>query len=304
MLVLCEMRSANMVNSFIKYISFEKRYSRHTVISYQNDLGQFQSFIYHKFQADQLAHATQLMIRSWVLSLMDDSISARTVNRKIASLRSFYKFLLKREVITKDPTSKIRSLKTSKELPSFADETEFSVFLDHVSFPDSFEGRRDQLILEMLYGTGIRLAELLGLKVSDINESQSTIKVLGKRNKERIIPISTSLYNLTKSYVQEKNHVYSHDHNSYLIVSKDGGQAYPMLIYRTVKKYLNNVSSLDKKSPHVLRHTFATHLLNKGADLNAVKDLLGHSSLAATQVYTHNSLEKLKSIFDQAHPKA
>lgn len=304
MLVLCEMRSANMVNSFIKYISFEKRYSKHTVSSYQNDLGQFQSFIYDKFQADQLAHATQLMIRSWVLSLMDDSISARTVNRKIASLRSFYKFLLKREVIIKDPTSKIRSLKTSKELPSFADETEFSVFLDNVSFPESFEGRRDQLILEMLYGTGIRLAELIGLKVSDINENQSTIKVLGKRNKERIIPISAPLYEMTKSYINEKNHAFSHDHNSYLFVSRGGGQAYPMLIYRTVKKYLNNVSSLDKKSPHVLRHTFATHLLNKGADLNAVKDLLGHSSLAATQVYTHNSLEKLKSVFDQAHPKA
>lgn len=304
MLVLCVIRSASMVNSFLKYISFEKRYSQHTVSSYQNDLGQFQSFIQDKFQADQLADATQLMIRSWVLSLMDDDISARSVNRKIASLRSFFKFLLKREVISKDPTSKIRSLKTSKELPSFADENEFSVFLNNMSFPDSFEGKRDQVILELLYGTGIRLAELIGLKISDINQGQSTIKVLGKRNKERIIPISEALKELVNNYIDDKNHEFSHDLNSFLIVNKDGGKAYPMLIYRTVKKYLNGISSLDKKSPHALRHTFATHLLNKGADLNAVKDLLGHSSLAATQVYTHNSLDKLKSVFDQAHPKA
>ncbi len=304
MLVLCEIHSASMVNSFLKYISFEKRYSKHTVISYQNDLVQFQSFIQDNFNIHQLTDATQLMVRSWVLSLMDDSISPRTVNRKIASLRSFFKFLLKRDLITKDPTAKIRSLKMSKELPGFADEQEFSAFLDNIEFSESFEGKKDQLILEMLYGTGIRLAELLGLKVSDVNESQSTIKVLGKRNKERVIPISKTLYDLVMRYIHEKNHVFSHDHNSYLIVNKDGGQAYPMLIYRTVKKYLDRVSSLDKKSPHALRHSFATHLLDKGADLNAVKDLLGHSSLAATQVYTHNSLEKLKSVFDQAHPKA
>lgn len=304
MLVLCVIRSADMVDSFLKYISFEKRYSKHTVSSYQNDLEQFHSFIQDKFQTENLSEATQLMIRSWVLSLMDANISARSVNRKIASLRSYFKFLLKRELIQKDPTSKIRSLKVSKELPSFADEQEFSTFLDNILFPESFEGRRDQVILEMLYGTGIRLAELLGLKVSDFNQGQSTIKVLGKRNKERVIPISKALGELVRIYIDEKNHAFSHDQNSYLIVNKDGGQAYSMLIYRTVKKYLSQVSSIDKKSPHALRHTFATHLLNKGADLNAVKDLLGHSSLAATQVYTHNSLEKLKSVFDQAHPKA
>lgn len=304
MLVLCAMRSPNMVNSFLKYISFEKRYSQHTVKSYQNDLAQFQAFISHKFQTEELSEATQLMIRSWVLSLMDDAISARTVNRKIASLKSFFKFLIKREVIAKNPTSKIKSLKTQKELPSFADEKEFSAYLNSGVFVDSFEGRRDQLVLELLYGTGIRQAELLGLKVSDINKNQSTIKVLGKRNKERVIPISNSLMLLIEKYINEKNHVFSHDQSSYLIVNRDGGQAYPMLVYRVVKKYLTDVSSLDKKSPHALRHTFATHLLNKGADLNAVKDLLGHSSLAATQVYTHNSLEKLKSVFDQAHPKA
>ena len=293
-----------MIDSFLRYISFEKRYSQHTVKSYQNDLKQFEQYAQQQFNISSLSEATQLMIRSWVLSLMDEGTSARTVNRKIASLRSFYKFLLKREAITKDPTQKIKSLKVKKELPGFANEEEFSTFLDRLVFEDSFEGKTEQIILELLYGTGIRLSELLGLKVSDFKSSESTIKVLGKRNKERIIPVSERLNELLKNLIAEKNHVFSHDQNSYLIVNKNGGQAYPMMIYRIVRKYLNQVPSLDKKSPHALRHTFATHLLDKGADLNAVKDLLGHSSLAATQVYTHNSLEKLKSVFDQAHPKA
>ena len=293
-----------MIESFLRYISYEKRYSQHTVKSYQNDLLQFELFTQQKFNLHSLIEATQLMVRSWVLSLMDEGNSSRSVNRKIASLRSFYKFLLKREEIKKDPTQKIKSLKVKKELPGFANEKEFSAFLDSIVFEDSIEGKTEQIILELLYGTGIRLAELLGLKVSDFNQHQSTIKVLGKRNKERIIPVSRSLSSLLKNFIDEKNHVFSHDNNSYLIVNKNGGQAYPMMIYRIVKKYLNQIQSLDKKSPHALRHTFATHLLDKGADLNAVKDLLGHSSLAATQVYTHNSLEKLKSVFDQAHPKA
>ena len=304
MLVLCERRSTSMVESFLRYISYEKRYSQHTVKSYQNDLNQFEQFAHLKFNISGLEEATQLMIRSWVLSLMDEGNSSRSVNRKIASLRSFYKFLLKRDMIAKDPTQKIKSLKVKKELPGFANEREFSEFLDKLVFEDSFEGKTEQVILELLYGTGIRLSELIGLKESDFKLSESTIKVLGKRNKERIIPVSRSLAHLLKNLITEKNHVFSHDQTSYLIVNQNGGQAYPMMIYRIVKKYLNQVPSLDKKSPHALRHTFATHLLDKGADLNAVKDLLGHSSLAATQVYTHNSLEKLKSVFDQAHPKA
>ena len=293
-----------MVDSFLRYISFEKRYSRHTVTSYENDLSQFQEFTSNQFQIRDLAEATQLMVRSWVLSLMDKGVSSRTVNRKIATLRSYYKFLLKRDQIKKDPTAKIKSLKTQKELPSFADEADFSSFLDRAIYPDGFEGKRDQIILELLYGTGIRLSELLQLSDRDVDFHQSSIKVLGKRNKERVVPISVSLKKLLKEYINDKNHGFSSDQSATLIVNKTGGKAYPMLVYRVVKKYLNQVSSLDKKSPHALRHTFATHLLNKGADLNAVKDLLGHSSLAATQVYTHNSLDKLKSVFDQAHPKA
>ncbi|WP_286746579.1 tyrosine-type recombinase/integrase [Roseivirga sp. UBA1976] len=293
-----------MVDSFLRYISYEKRYSQHTVKSYQNDLKQFEFFCQSKFKVLNITEANQLMIRAWVLSLMDGGTSPRSVNRKIASLKSFYKYLLKRDTISKDPTVKIKSLKVKKELPGFANEEEFSDFLNRLVFDDSLEGQMEQLLLELLYGTGIRLSELLGLRVSDFNPGQSTIKVLGKRNKERIIPISRSLNSLLKNYITEKNHAFSHDSDSFLIVNKNGGQAYPMMVYRIVKKYLSQVQSLDKKSPHALRHTFATHLLNKGADLNAVKDLLGHSSLAATQVYTHNSLDKLKSVFDQAHPKA
>ncbi|MEC7755945.1 MAG: tyrosine-type recombinase/integrase [Bacteroidota bacterium] len=293
-----------MVDSFLRYISYEKRYSQHTVKSYQNDLKQFEFFCQSKFKVQNITEANQLMIRAWVLSLMDGGTSPRSVNRKIASLKSFYKYLLKRDTISKDPTVKIKSLKVKKELPGFANEEEFSDFLNRLVFDDSLEGQMEQLLLELLYGTGIRLSELLGLRVSDFNPGQSTIKVLGKRNKERIIPISRSLNSLLKNYITEKNHAFSHDSDSFLIVNKNGGQAYPMMVYRIVKKYLSQVQSLDKKSPHALRHTFATHLLNKGADLNAVKDLLGHSSLAATQVYTHNSLDKLKSVFDQAHPKA
>ena len=293
-----------MVNSFLKYISYEKRYSQHTVTSYQNDLRQFAEYLSDKFNVSDLDSASKLMVRSWVLSLMDQGIAAKSVNRKIASLRSYYKFLLKREAIEKDPTAQVKLLKTPKELPDFADENELSIQLDSDSFKEGFEGNQQRIIMELLYGTGMRLSELLGLKESDINRLERTVKVLGKRNKERIIPISASLIQVIDDYIDDKNHRFGANLNGKLIVNNNGGEAYPMLIYRTVKEYLNRVSSVDKKSPHVLRHTFATHLLNKGADLNAVKDLLGHSSLAATQVYTHNSLEKLKAVFDQAHPKA
>lgn len=293
-----------MVNSFLKYISFEKRYSNHTVTSYQNDLRQFSGFISEKFNTTDTEKATHLMVRSWILSLMDDGISPKSVNRKIASIRSYYKFLLRRELIEKDPTARVKLLKTPKELPSFADEQELVIELDGDSFKEGFKGSQQRVIMELLYGTGIRLSELLGLKETDIDRHDRTIKVLGKRNKERVIPISASLIQIIDDYINEKNHAFSSNPNGYLIVNNNGGKAYPMLVYRTVKEYLNNLSSVEKKSPHTLRHTFATHLLNKGADLNAVKDLLGHSSLAATQVYTHNSLDKLKAVFDQAHPKA
>lgn len=293
-----------MVESFLKYISYEKRYSPHTVNSYQHDLKQFTTYVSEKFDISDLKEGTQMMVRSWILSMMDEGMTARSVNRKIASLRSYYKFLLRREVIQKDPTTRVKLLKTPKDLPGFVDEKELVIELDGDNFKEGFDGQRQRVIMELLYGTGIRLSELIGLKESDLNRHENTIKVLGKRNKERIIPVSRALLAVIDAYLDEKNHAFGAHPNGPLIVNNSGEKAYPMLIYRTVKDYLENLDSTEKKSPHVLRHTFATHLLNKGADLNAVKDLLGHSSLAATQVYTHNSLEKLKQVFDQAHPKA
>jgi len=289
-----------MANSFLKYIAFEKRFSNHTVKSYQNDLEQFSLYIANQFSTEDLNETTQLMVRSWVLSLMDSGISPRSVNRKIASLRAYFKFALKREEITKNPMEKVKLLKVKKELPSFAEEKQFAEILNSTTF----DNPQDQIIIELLYGTGIRLAELIGLRHSDVNLREQTIKVLGKRNKERVIPLTRPLVHLIEKYIHEKNHENLVDPNPYLIVNKSRTKAYPMLVYRVVKKFLDGVQSSDKKSPHALRHSFATHLLNKGADLNSVKDLLGHSSLAATQVYTHNTLDKLKSIFDQAHPKA
>lgn len=292
-----------MRESFLKYIQFERRFSPHTITSYENDLNQFQSFLNDNYGIP-LEEANHNAIRHWVVSLMEDGSSPKTVNRKMASLRSFYKFLLKREEIKKDPTWKIQSLKTNKALPQFINEPDITRLLDQCEFSDDFFGKRDQLILEMLYGTGIRLSELINLKASDVNFRSQTIKVLGKRNKERVIPFSKSLGMLIAAYQTQKNNTVSTNEGDYLLVTDSGDQCYPMLIYRTVKKYLNLFTTIEKRSPHVLRHTFATHLLNKGAELNAVKDLLGHTSLAATQVYTHNSLDKLKSVFDQAHPKA
>ncbi|MEP2773153.1 MAG: tyrosine-type recombinase/integrase [Fulvivirga sp.] len=292
-----------MRESFLKYIQFERRFSPHTITSYENDLNQFQTFLNENYDIP-LEKANHNAIRHWIVTLMEIGTSPKTVNRKMASLRTFYKFLMKREVIKKDPTWKIQSLKTSKALPQFINEPDITRLLDQCEFTDDFMGKRDQLILELLYGTGIRLSELIGLKASDVNFRSQTIKVLGKRNKERVIPFSKSLGLLIASYQTQKNNTVSTNEGDYLLVTDNGDQCYPMLIYRTVKKYLDLFTTIEKRSPHVLRHTFATHLLNKGAELNAVKDLLGHTSLAATQVYTHNSLEKLKTVFDQAHPKA
>ena len=292
-----------MIESFLKYLLFEKRYSQHTVQAYETDLYQFKEFQSSEFSVADLTHTSHNHIRAWIVSLVEAGQSNRTINRKLASLRSYFKFLLKREEIDKDPTSKIKSLKLSRKLPSFVKEDDMLKILDHVDFPEDFTGLRDQLVMELLYGTGIRLSELIELKSQDINISQHTIKVLGKRNKERIIPVSPGTLRLIKNYRDQLSNNFNNNPSN-LIVTDNGEKAYPMLIYRIVKKYLNLFVSIDKRSPHVLRHTYATHLLNKGADLNAVKDLLGHTSLAATQVYTHNTIEKLKNVFDQAHPKA
>ncbi len=292
-----------MVDSFLEYLQFEKRYSDHTLLSYSNDLKQFEEHL-SRTSGNSLIQANFNDVRSWMVALLGNGITANSVGRKMACLRSYYKHLLKEEVIRESPMQKIKSPKVKKRLPVFVQEDSIIGLLDHFQFTEDFSGQRDKLVMELLYGTGIRLSELIELKESDVSFHSHTIKVLGKRNKERYIPINNSLYDLLKKYQAIKKETFPHNADDYLIVTDRSDQAYPMFIYRTVRKYLDATTTLEKKSPHVLRHTFATHLLNKGADLNAIKDLLGHANLAATQVYTHNSLEKIKEIFKQAHPKA
>lgn len=293
-----------MVDSFLKYIQFEKRYSPKTVQSYQTDLHQFEKYLNSEFSGTTSAEANYGLVRSWVVSLVEAKLDTRSINRKIACLRSYYKFLMRQEIIDSDPMVKIKILKTKKKLPHFVNEQDIVKLLDNVIFPADYEGLRDRLIFELFYGTGMRLAELITLKENYVNLGDRTIRVLGKRNKERVIPFSSHLVSIIKEYQRVRNKDVEKKDHGYLLVTESGEPLYPMLVNRTVKKYMKLFTSVEKKSPHVLRHTYATHLLNKGAEINAVKDLLGHSSLAATQVYTHNSMEKLKKVFDQAHPKA
>lgn len=292
-----------MIDSFLKYLEYERRYSSHTITSYHSDLSQFHSFLKSNFQTDDLKEANHGIIRAWLVDLSEQEIQSTSINRKIATLRSFYKYLLKYDHISQDPTWKLKTLKTPRKIPHFVDEGEMNALLDNRTVEDSHQYQREALIIEMLYGTGMRLSELINIKHADINIHQQTIKVLGKRNKERIIPFSKNLHQVIEQYIQlKKREIVATDHD-YLLVTDTGKQLYPMFVQRLTKRYFAN-TNVDKKSPHVLRHTYATHLLNNGAELNAVKELLGHSSLAATQVYTHNSMEKLKKVFDQAHPKA
>ena len=291
-----------VISFFLKYIKYEKRSSDHTTTAYGIDMKQFAEYLLKSYDFHYPELADFQMIRSWIVSMVEMKIENRSVNRKIATLRTFYKFLLQKKVIEKDPMIKISVLKTQKNIPEFVREKELDNLLDDVEFPDDFAGVRDKLILELLYGTGMRLSELIDLKERDIDFYSRTVKVLGKRNKERIIPINQPLVKLIQDYQSYKNSEgLTHE---YLIVSEKGNQAYPVMIQRITKKYLSLVTTLSKKSPHILRHSYATHLLNNGAELTAIKDLLGHTSLSATQVYTHNSMEKIKKIYQQAHPKA
>ncbi|MDB5017913.1 MAG: xerC [Mucilaginibacter sp.] len=299
---------------FIRYIKFEKRYSPHTVSAYQSDLDQFVNYLNNPDKQTPppdpiITHPSQIThhhIRNWMVELMNGHIIARSINRKIATLRKYFKFLLQEGVIEVNPASKINAPKIPKNLPVVVEDVRLTQMLDENEvFGKDFKGLRDKLVVEMLFGTGIRLSELLGIKETDINVYEGTVKVLGKRNKERIIPLNNELKLLIAEYQELKKKQDFFSNNSLtLIVTDKGADAYAKLIYLIVQKYLSYISTQDKKSPHVLRHTFATSLLNRGADLNAIKELLGHANLSATQIYTHNSVERLKSIYKQAHPKA
>jgi integrase/recombinase XerC len=277
--------------------------SRHTTLAYKNDLLQFNAFLNTNYPGELIEHTNHGIIRSWIINLVEEDLQNRSVNRKIACLRSFYKFLIRQGVIDKNPMTKIRVLKSKKNLPEFINENDMINLLDKVEFTNDFKGCRDRLILELFYATGIRLSELINLKENRVNLQDATIKVLGKRNKERVIPFPSNIVSLIKEYTVERNKEVENN-SDLLFVTNKGTPLYPMMVYRIVNRYIQQHTSSSKQSPHVMRHTFATHLLNKGAEINAVKDLLGHTSLAATQVYTHNSIDKLKKVFEQAHPKA
>ena len=289
------MMNRELVNFFLDHLSIERRLSSHTITSYSTDLEQFTAFI----APTELSQIQALTIRKWLISLSDDSIQNRSINRKLATLRTFYKYLLRTGKIEENPMTSIRMVKTTKKIPQFVRESEMENLVDNRKIATNFSEARDELILFLLYGTGIRLAELISLQNNQVNLAAKTIRVIGKRNKERMIPIPGLLVDLIATYRSFCTVEHAH-----LLLTDKGEPLYPMFVQRLVKKNLGEYSQLEKLSPHVLRHTYATHLLNKGADLNAIKELLGHANLAATQVYTHNSMEKMKAIYLQAHPKA
>lgn len=291
------------ITSFLNYIEYEKRYSKHTLLSYRNDLEQFRDFLKEN-EEREIHQASHLSIRNWMVSLMEQKITPRSINRKISALKSFFKFLMRNNVVNKNPLTKVQTPKISKRLPVFVEQPAMDRLLVQLEFPKGYEGARDKMILELLYGTGMRQSELIHLRESDIDFYQSQIKVLGKGNKERIIPLHPQLQRSVRDYIDKKKQQWGDANENFLLLDNRGRKMNPRFVYDIVKKYLSLITTIDKKSPHVLRHTFATHLMNQGADINAVKELLGHASLAATQVYTHNTIDKLKKIYKQAHPKA
>ena len=292
-----------IIQPFLDYLKFEKRYSKHTVISYETDLVSFFDYIITQYGETPLSQLSHIYIRSWLASLKDQGLTAKSINRKISSLKSFFKFQLKAGIIKQTPMAKIVSPKNEKRLPNFVADKDIKTLFDHVEFPDTWQGKTERLLMLLFYNTGMRLSEVINLKDTQVNASNHSLKVLGKGNKERIVPISPEILNEIKSYQKERNEIVVESADLLLITEK-GKSLSPRSVYSSVKKYLSLVTTIEKRSPHVLRHTFATHLTNNGADLNAVKELLGHSSLAATQVYTHNTIEKLKNIYKKAHPKA
>jgi integrase/recombinase XerC len=291
------------LKDFTDYLQLEKNYSAHTVLAYHKDLGDFSNFAEEYFDYKDIKLVNYSIVRSWIVNLVDSGLSNRTVNRKMSSLKTYYKFLLKTGQITENPMAKHKSLKTSKKIQVPFSEKEINQVISILAEEEGFIGLRNKLMVELFYATGMRRAELVNLKVSDVSFYQKTIKVLGKRNKERIIPIIPSTLKTLEQYLEERGRLENRKDEPYLLLSENGVKIYETLVYRIINSYFSIASEKVKKSPHILRHSFATHLLNEGADLNAVKELLGHASLASTQVYTHNSIAQLKQVYKNAHPR-
>lgn len=292
------------LDAFLSYLKLEKNYSEHTLKAYKRDITDFSVFCLNEFEQSNIDSATYSLIRSWIVSMVNSGLTNRSINRKIASLSAYYRFLLKTEQLVASPLKKHRALKTEKKIEVPFSESEMQKILSQIPFENTFEGIRDKLIIEMLYATGMRRAELINLKLEDINYSNKTVRIIGKRNKERIVPIVSSLFEVIHEYLERRKNLNDLHDLAFFFLTKKGCKIYETLVYRIINEYLSKVSPKVKRSPHVMRHTFATHLLNRGADLNAVKELLGHSSLASTQVYTHNSIAELKKAHANAHPRS
>ena len=291
------------IQQFINYLALEKKYAAHTVKAYHDDIKVFQNFCLHEFNNGDLTGINYSQIRSWIVNLVDEGKSNRTINRKISALKAYYKFLLRSKQITADPLIKHKALKVSKRIQVPFSKSEVANVIDVLEEATDFESLRNKLIVELFYSTGMRRAELIELKLSDVDFENETIKVLGKRNKERYIPLLASVKETLNKYLKVRGG-FTEINDHHLLVTKKGNKIYATLVYRVINTYFSKVSSKVKKSPHVIRHSFATHLLNEGADLNSVKELLGHASLASTQVYTNNSLGELKKVYNRAHPRS
>jgi integrase/recombinase XerC len=296
--------SDTAIDQFLRYLQFEKRLSKHTLLAYHEDLDQFFQYLNLEYDGHAVQAAKATMIRSWLAGLRDQQYHAKSLVRKISALKSFYKYQLRMGYLDTSPMAQIVSPKLGKRLPSFVREAEMKPLLDRSIYPEGWRGETAFLLVSLFYQTGMRLSELVELKESQLSLSQLQVKVLGKGNKERVIPIQDSLANQISFYVQEKRRLFEQPDTTYVLIGEKGRKLYPRFAYQVVHDYLSQVTTLQQRSPHILRHSFATHLTNQGADLNAIKELLGHSSLAATQVYTHNSIEKLKDAYKKAHPKA
>lgn len=291
------------IKSFIDYLTYEKKYSTHTITAYETDIQSFLKFYQSEFESANLLEVEYNQIRSWIVKLVNSNITNRTVNRKISSLKTFYKFLQKTNQVENNPLHKHKALKVAKKVQVPFSENEIESILEMLEKEKDFKSLRDKLIIELFYSTGMRRNELIQIKLKDIDIVKRTVKVLGKRNKERLIPLINSVNETLKLYLKERNKIATKS-NDYLLITDKGKKTYPTFVYRIINSYFSIVSSKIKKSPHVIRHSFATHLLNEGANLNSVKELLGHASLASTQVYTHSSLGKLKEVYNQAHPRS